>query len=105
MRQVDVNTLAELLHSPRPPVLLDVREPWECEICSMPGATEIPMAQIPNRLDELDRDAHTIVICHHGMRSAQVTAFLDQAGFTQACNLAGGIDAWARVVDADMATY
>lgn len=105
MRQVDVQQLAELLRAPEPPLVLDVREPWERDICALDGAVEIPMAEVPGRLDELDRSAHTIVVCHHGMRSAQVTSFLEQSGFSRAYNLSGGIDAWAREIDTEMAVY
>lgn len=87
------------------PVLLDVREPWEFEVCSIPGAVSLPLAQLPARLEALDADAETVVVCHHGMRSLQAALLLERAGFRRVLNLQGGVDAWARTVDLAMATY
>jgi rhodanese-related sulfurtransferase len=84
--------------------LLDVREPFEYDIAKLQASRLIPMNQIPARLSEIDSDKKVVVICHHGMRSAQVAYFLDQQGI--ACfNLTGGIDAWARCCDESMALY
>ncbi len=87
------------------PLLLDVREPWEVQICRLPDAEVIPMRLIPSSLDSLARDRPIVVICHHGVRSRQVAQYLAQHGFTQLLNLSGGIDAWARTVDTAMPTY
>ena len=87
------------------PVLLDVREPWELATARLPGSLDIPMGQIPERLDELPPDRPLIVMCHHGMRSLQVVMFLQHRGFESVSNLAGGIDAWSREVDPSIPTY
>ena len=87
------------------PLLLDVREPWEFELCRIAGSTHLPMGQIPQRHAELDRGAEIVVICHHGMRSAQVTQYLDSLGFQGVYNLTGGIDAWSRQVDPEVPVY
>lgn len=87
------------------PVLLDVREPWEWQTCRIADSRHVPMAQVPNRLAELDPQAETVVICHHGGRSMQVGMFLEKQGFARVHNLAGGLDAWARSVDPAMPTY
>ncbi len=87
------------------PLLLDVREPWEFQICRLPGALLMPMQAVPARHTELDPDADTVVICHHGARSLQVAMFLEQAGFTRLYNLTGGLDAWARTVEPSMPVY
>ncbi len=87
------------------PVLVDVREPWEFERCSIDGSRPMPMATVPLRLQELDPQAETVLICHHGARSFQVGLFLEQRGFGRLYNLQGGVDAWARSVDPAMATY
>jgi len=87
------------------PLLLDVREPWEFEVCRLPGSLHMPMRTVPARHIELDRDAQTVVICHHGARSQQVAMFLKQAGFTRLHNLAGGVNAWAQSVEAAMPVY
>ena len=87
------------------PLLLDVREPWEFRICSIDGSQLIPMGQLPASLKQLDPERETIVICHHGVRSRQVAMYLQYQGFSNVINLAGGVDAWARDVDRNMATY
>jgi len=83
-------------------LVLDVREPFEIALAPFPGATHIPMGDIPSRLTELDPDRETVVVCHHGVRSAQVAMYLAQMGFERVLNLAGGIDAWSE--DADPST-
>ena len=88
-----------------PPLLLDVREGWEFERCNIPGSKLISMGQIPNSLALLDPAQEIAVICHHGVRSMRVAAFLEQQGFEQLINLEGGIDAWAREVDQSLAIY
>ncbi|WP_119423007.1 rhodanese-like domain-containing protein [Desertibaculum subflavum] len=103
--QVDAAELAELLRAADPPFLLDVREPWEVEICALPGAVNLPMGQIQQRLGELPPNRPIVVICHHGMRSLQVTHFLRSRGFEAAQNLAGGVDSWAQAVDFTMPRY
>jgi len=87
------------------PVLLDVREPWEYEICHIEGAQPMPMQSVPAHQEELDPEAPIVCICHHGMRSAQVAAFLERNGFTDVTNLTGGMHAWAQQVDPAMPTY
>ena len=87
------------------PRLLDVREPWEFRICRLPGSLLMPMQSVPSRHAELDPDADTVVICHHGTRSAQVAMYLERAGFTRLYNLAGGVDGWARAVESSMPVY
>ena len=86
-------------------MLLDVREPWEINICAMPDAKSIPMRTVPTRAEELPKDQEIVVVCHHGVRSQQVAAYLDRMGFTQLSNLVGGINAWAREIDPKMSTY
>ncbi len=86
-------------------VLLDVREIWEYNVCHIEGSTLIPMPSIASRLSSLDKTKETVVICHHGYRSAMVARFLEQQGFDQVINLTGGVAAWAREVDASMPSY
>ncbi|CAN5365805.1 rhodanese-like domain-containing protein [soil metagenome] len=88
-----------------PPLLLDVREPWEFERCRIEGALSMPMRSIPERLAELDPAAAIVCICHHGMRSMNAGGYLEQNGFTNITNLTGGIDAWSRLVDPAIPTY
>lgn len=107
MQQITPRQLAERLNDPhRPaPLLLDVREPWELEICRIEGSVAMPMGSVPARFPELDRERETVVICHHGGRSAQVCMFLGRQGFSHVINLAGGVAGWAAQVDPGMAQY
>jgi adenylyltransferase/sulfurtransferase len=86
-------------------LLLDVREPREVAIASVAGALHIPMAQIPGRLAELDRNRQIVVICHSGGRSQAVVGFLQHQGFEQVANLTGGITRWSREVDPSVPLY
>ncbi|HEX3139696.1 MAG TPA: rhodanese-like domain-containing protein [Rhizobacter sp.] len=112
MQQIHARDVHSLLASFAPearPVLLDVREPWEVQHAALtvPGARTvcIPMREIPARLNELDASQPILGLCHHGVRSLQVVAFLERQGFEHLYNIAGGIDAWAHEVDASVPTY
>jgi rhodanese-related sulfurtransferase len=106
MREFEAEQLKDYLESAaEQPLLLDVRQPWEYDICKLDNSTLIPMSTVPANLDQLDKGRETVVICHHGVRSRRVAYYLEQAGFTNVINLRGGLDAWARSVDVDMATY
>jgi len=86
--------------------LLDVRELWEFETTHLAGAKLMPMGDVPSRAhQELDPEDHIVVVCHHGVRSLNVTAWLRQQGFEKAQSMRGGIDAWSRQVDANIPTY
>jgi rhodanese-related sulfurtransferase len=88
------------------PVLLDVREPWEFQTASLPGALLMPMGEVTSRAHtELDPDTHIVVLCHHGQRSLSVAMWLRNQGFDQAQSLAGGIDAWSRTIDPTTPRY
>jgi molybdopterin/thiamine biosynthesis adenylyltransferase/rhodanese-related sulfurtransferase len=90
----------------REPVqLLDVREPFEAEIARIDRARLIPLRDLPDRLNDLDRGAYIVVHCHTGMRSAKAVQLLRNAGFANAFNLAGGIDAWADEIDPAVQKY
>jgi rhodanese-related sulfurtransferase len=86
-------------------VVLDVREPEESAIAPFPDALHIPMGDIPSRLTELDSDAEWVVVCHHGVRSAQVVMYLAHMGFARVSNLTGGIDAWSLAADPSIPRY
>jgi len=85
--------------------ILDVREPWELEICAFPDAIAIPLRLLPQRAQELPSDVPVVVVCHHGMRSQQAVNWLKANGLDTAINLSGGIDSWARIVDRSMGVY
>jgi rhodanese-related sulfurtransferase len=84
--------------------LLDVREDWELGVASVPNIVHIPMGQVADRLQELDRNVEVVVLCRSGRRSLEVAKFLQQNGF-KAVNLAGGILAWSHDLDATIPTY
>ena len=102
---LSVGDFAALRARAQPYALLDVREPWEVALGALPEAMAIPMSALPERLDTLPADRPLVVLCHHGQRSGQVTAWLRRLGYDNAVNLEGGMDAWARTVDPTMATY
>jgi rhodanese-related sulfurtransferase len=86
--------------------LLDVREPWEVETAHIAEAKLVPMGDVPSRAhQELDPEDHIVVVCHHGVRSMNVTVWLRQQGFEKAQSMRGGIDAWSRRVDTTVPTY
>ena len=89
----------------KPPLLLDVREPWEYQTCHIEGSTPVPMNAIAARAQELDPETETVVICHHGGRSYQAALFLERNGFTKLYNLQGGVNAWADQVEPGMPRY
>lgn len=92
------------------PVVLDVREPWELETASIKSTPSfklvaIPMGEIAKRINELPSSTPIACLCHHGRRSQQVANYLVEHGLSQVVNIAGGIDAWSKEVDASIATY
>ena len=89
--------LKERLDAGDRPVLLDVREGWEYDLARIEGSPLVPLSEIEGRFHELDPQAETVVICHHGARSARVAQALNRAGFHSVSNLEGGLDAYADV--------
>jgi rhodanese-related sulfurtransferase len=89
--------------------LIDVREPQELAIAALPNFINLPLSEhaqwSPEISTRLDKDLETYVLCHHGMRSAQMCQWLAANGFTQAINIIGGIDAYSRLVDASLPKY
>ena len=104
MQRYSASQLAEYLkeHTPR---LIDVREPWEFDICQLDNSELLPMAQIPTSLELFHESPEYVIICHHGIRSLQVINFLTHHGIHNTINLDGGVDAWAREVDISMPVY
>ena len=99
--------LADRLNSAEPPALLDVRQPEEFAIASLPGARLIPLGELPQRFKELAdwQEREIVVYCHHGIRSQHAIGFLRGAGFPRLTNLTGGIDAWSGEVDPAVPRY
>jgi adenylyltransferase/sulfurtransferase len=99
-----VTELADRVEDGEDVQLIDVRQPWEAAIAVLPGSRLIPLRELPDRLDELDPRREVVTYCHSGYRSADAAAFLRERGF-RARSLAGGIDAWSRVVDPAVPRY
>ena len=85
--------------------ILDVREPWECELARIAAAVLIPMSELPRRLDELSGSGPVAVLCHSGGRSARVADWLVENGFDTVANIEGGIDAWSTDIDSSIPRY
>jgi molybdopterin/thiamine biosynthesis adenylyltransferase/rhodanese-related sulfurtransferase len=97
--------LAEMRERGEPVTLIDVREPHEWEIARIPGATLIPMGEVPERVSEIPQTGTVVVYCKVGQRSAEVLRFLHQVGLTHTKHLAGGIEAYAATVDPSIPRY
>lgn len=85
--------------------LLDVRDPWEYDLCKIPGAKSIPLGSLPASLNALPDGEEVICYCHHGMRSLNAAAWLRQQGVENAKSMAGGIDRWAVEIDQKVPRY
>lgn len=106
MQQITATELNQRLQQDAAtPMLLDVREPVEFRYCHIEGSRNMPMGEVFLKLDQLDPERETVVICHHGLRSAQIANFLLGHGFQHVINLQGGVAAWANEVDPHMPTY
>jgi rhodanese-related sulfurtransferase len=104
-QDLDPAALAARLANGETPILLDVREQWEFDTASLPGATLVPLNSLPQQVATLDPSADYVVYCHHGGRSAMAAQFLRARGFTQVANLEGGIDAWSVEIDPSLPRY
>lgn len=105
MQDISVEELVARHEADRNFVLVDVRDADELETVKVDWAKWIPMAEIPQRLGELNKDGEIAVMCHHGGRSARVAAFLTAQGFTHVYNVDGGVDAYAERIDPSLARY
>ena len=86
--------------------LVDVREEGEFAYCRLPGSVLIPLGEVPRRAPEIRRQGPVVLVCHHGVRSAQALAYLrHRLGHENLLNLKGGIDAWSREVDPEVPVY
>jgi rhodanese-related sulfurtransferase len=107
MRQLSARDLKAWLDDSgrEPPLLLDVREPWEVNIGAIPGSLHVPMGEVVRRVAEIDAGKPVVAVCHHGARSMQVALFLEKNGYKNVHNLQGGVDAWSRTVDPSLPVY
>ena len=99
--------LKQRLDTGEPVTLLDVREEYEWDIANLGpyGAQLVPLGDLPDRMEQLDREADIVVYCRSGSRSKGAARHLRAHGFTRVWNLKGGVNAWAREVDPRMSTY
>jgi adenylyltransferase/sulfurtransferase len=99
--------LKDLLDSGKPIELIDVREPAEWEIVSIPGAKLIPKDQIlrGDALASLPQDRQIVMYCKTGVRSAETLAAVKNAGFSDAVHVQGGVSAWVRQIDPSLPSY
>ena len=102
--EITPSQLESMLRGDDPPVVVDVREPWETEICRIEGSTLIPMRSLPQRLQEIPRERTIAVVCHAGARSYHAAEWLLSQGI-EAVSVAGGVDRWAVEVEPGMKRY
>ncbi len=108
--EISVTELAAKLADRNPTYqLVDVREPQELALVKLPNFINLPLSEhadwSPEIYTRLDKDLPTFVLCHHGMRSAQMCQWLISQGFTQVSNIIGGIDAYSNLVDPGLPKY
>lgn len=107
MEQLGVRQLHEMMARGEPICLVDVRQPWEHELVHLPGAVLLPLDQLEDLVDEFSppHDALVVTYCHHGIRSLNGAAMLQQLGHARVASLAGGIDRWAVEIDPSLRRY
>ncbi len=102
--ELDPHELKSALDEGRDLVVVDVREPWEYQMGHLDVATNLPLSQLGNRLEDLDPDKEHVLYCHHGVRSLRATMVLAQRGF-KVRSLRGGIDSWSETIDPSIPRY
>lgn len=104
LAEITVDELKKRLDAREEIFILDVREPEEFSTANL-GGKLIPLGELTMRHGELDPNRETVVLCHHGVRSAHAVAFLRNMGFEKVRNLRGGIDRWSLNVDPTVPRY
>lgn len=104
MKEISVRELKSMIDAKQDFQLIDVREMYEAEVCSI-GGELIPMGEIMVNLDKISKDKMVVVHCRSGGRSGTIVQFLESSGFDNIYNLKGGILAWAAEIDPTMPTY
>ena len=101
-----VNELLKAKEQDKDLVLVDIREPFEKQLCNIEGTINIPMRDITSNMHKLPRNKNLVIICHKGIRSKMVIDQLNSTGyFKKVHNLEGGIDQWAIEIDREMTRY
>ena len=104
MKEITVQELKQMLDSKSDFQLIDVREPYELEIASI-GGDPIPMGEVMNKLDKINRSKPVVIYCRSGKRSGVITNALEAQGFSNVHNLQGGILAWSDQIDSSIQKY
>jgi len=107
LTEITPQQLADKLATGQPVYLLDVRQPEEHAFAALANSRLVPLGELPVRAAEVDPPAGALVVvyCHHGVRSLTGAAFLEQSGVAPVASLAGGIDAWSRLIDPTVPQY
>jgi rhodanese-related sulfurtransferase len=107
MEQLGVRQLHEMIRRGAPICLVDVRQPWEHDLVHLPGDVLLPLDRLEDLADELApaQGALVVTYCHHGIRSLNGAAMLQQLGHARVASLAGGIDRWAAEIDPSLPRY
>ena len=105
--EIEAAALALELEAVKSPFLIDVRDGWEVERGTLPGAVHMPLATLSQHLNALpdDKSLPIVTYCHHGVRSMRAAEQLIDAGYQNVRSLKGGIDAWSRAVDPSVGRY
>jgi rhodanese-related sulfurtransferase len=104
VREITPEELRSMTDGGIAPLVVDVRQGWEHEICRIDGDALIPLDELPDRVGELPKDRSVAFYCHHGMRSLIAAQFAAREGI-EAFSLTGGIDLWAQRIEPGMARY
>lgn len=103
--QITAKEVSERIERGEKLLLVDVREPWEFELCRIAGAKLIPLGSLPANLNTLLDADEVICYCHHGMRSLDAAVWLRQQGVEGAKSMAGGIERWSAEIDPKVPRY
>lgn len=106
--EVSASEAKSRLSAANPAALIDVREPAEFTIAHITGSQLIPMQHVPaelQRLEGIADERDLLILCHHGVRSLQVAAWLRERGIENCFSVSGGIDQWSREIDPEVPRY
>ena len=103
--EISPELVNEMIEAGEPLILLDIRDDWEWEKAHLETALHIPLAELKDRVGELDLNQEIIVYCHLGERSVDACLLLWEQGFRKVRNLTGGIEAWSELVDPNVPRY
>jgi rhodanese-related sulfurtransferase len=100
-----LGSLVAKLHGAETPLLIDVREPWEFEICHLPEAVLLNESNMDEVVKKIENAKLSVVYCHHGVRSLNAALYFRSQGYLDVYSLQGGVDLYSRVVDTSLARY